>query len=343
VLDQVQSTKLRVQRVLGRAASFILGSTSSSVAPVAPAAAPGRVSNPEADVALIRNEPPGAFLWLDRTTYESELAARRKSGRITAEEAELLRTWAENGYVVIKGCIDDAQIDAALADVERMWNERWHVSIDVLTTGERTHVDQCDPAVRYGPHKLNDLYLHSKAVRNVFLHERIVGFAEAVFEQNVVGINSLTFAYGSQQPAHVDHVYMTPSPPRRLIASWIALEDVQPDSGPLELWTGSHVLPPFDFGGDNRYHYTIDQQDRNTAYLASQKPGFSHERFMARRGDVLLWHAMLMHGGSHIETPTQTRKSMACHYYSRECFESTIGLKQHGRAWFMQKGIEDPD
>lgn len=305
---------------------------------------PGAVLPIEGDARVIRDEPSQHFLWLDRRTFSRRIARARRKGRIDATEAALLTQWAAEGYLVIEGCINPALIDAALRDVDRAWSERWHVSVDLLTGSVgNTFLDRCEPGARNAPTKVNQLHLKSAAVRRLFLHERIIRIAEIIFGAEVVGVNSLTFDYGSQQTAHVDHVYMTPSPPRRVLASWIALEDVAADSGPLEFWPGSHRLPPFKWSNPYPYHYIPEEQSDHAGYLASQLHRFPRREFLAKKGDVLLWHAMLAHGGSTIKTPSRTRRSMACHYFSRECFPSLDVLERHEIAWTTRIPIADPD
>jgi hypothetical protein len=65
---------------------------------------------------------------------------------------------------------------------------------------------------------------------------------------------------------------------------------------------------------------------------------------MAKKGDVLLWHAFFVHGGGTIVDPRARRRSMACHYFSGEGLPaSTPGLKVHGgNAFYMTKGVPDP-
>jgi ectoine hydroxylase-related dioxygenase (phytanoyl-CoA dioxygenase family) len=306
---------------------------------------PGVQIDPGADATVIRDPSPGDFLWLDRPSAPDRIEARRTRGELTAEEARLLGAWVRNGYTVMERAIEPALVDAALRDVDRVWNERWHVSVDLLDEGgRRTVVDRCPPDTRQHPYKLNQLHQQSQAIRQIFLHERIVRLMSLIFGSGVVGVNSLTFQFGSQQIAHVDHVYMTPSPPRRMAAAWIALEDVEPDSGPLEFWPGSHRLPAFRFSNPYPYHYMPAEQDAHASYLSAQKHRFTPERFLAKKGDVLLWHSMLAHGGAPIENRARTRFSMACHYFSLECFPGgTGGLDQHGPAWATRIPIEDPD
>jgi phytanoyl-CoA hydroxylase len=291
----------------------------------------------------MRTEPAEAFGWLDRPGATGKLAALVESGRISPGEGESLRHWAESGYLVLPQAVEPDAIAAAVKDIDDTWQRKRHVSIDILSTGERRALDEVPGETRGLPYKINDLYLVSEPALRAFLHPRIVRMCELILGDRVVGCNSLTFESGSQQPPHVDHVYMTPSPPRRLVASWIALEDVHPDAGPLLLWSGSHRLPPFNFG-ESGYHFTPQMEQRNTAYLSEQKERFPRVTFMAKKGDVLLWHSMLIHGGAQINDPMRSRKSMACHYFGRTSYGDggAAALRACGRAFFQEKPIDEP-
>ncbi len=286
---------------------------------------------------VMRAEPDRSFLWLDAPDGPEVLKQRIRSGEITEAEGEALSRWCTDGYVVFEGLIPPDLIDAALDDLDRFWRERAPISIDLLTTGERTTIDAADPSARSAPYKANDLYLYSENVRKIFLDEHIIRFGELLFGDKVVGCNSLMFEYSTQQPAHVDHIYMTPTPARRLFASWVACEDILADSGPLELWAGSHRLAPYDFG-DTGYHYAPELDAEHSRYIADAKERFARHEFLAKKGDVLLWHAMLVHGGGPIRTEGATRKSMAFHYFSREC-TGDVGLASYGNALYMTKGV----
>jgi ectoine hydroxylase-related dioxygenase (phytanoyl-CoA dioxygenase family) len=336
VIENVRTigTRALIQGVVIGVLDLLLPETTHVAQPQSPAALTTDPAYP-----VMRSEPRENFLWLDRENASDEIARRLTAGTIDGEEAALLEHWARFGYLIIPGAIPTDVIDRALADVDEIWRKRKHVLLDVLTDGRRTYVDEADPAVRSVPHKLSDVYLLSEAALQIFMNQRITRMCELIFEKPVIGCNSLTFEYGSQQPAHIDHVYMTPNPPRRLVASWAALEDVRPEAGPLKLWAGSHKLPPFDFG--NSYHYKPELESRHTEYVAREKERFPSSMFFARKGDVLLWHALFVHGGSPIINPSVTRRSMACHYFSRECVSGDAGLRPLGRNYYMTKGMTD--
>jgi ectoine hydroxylase-related dioxygenase (phytanoyl-CoA dioxygenase family) len=115
---------------------------------------------------------------------------------------------------------------------------------------------------------------------------------------------------------------MTTYPLGYLIAVWIALEDTRPDNGPLFYYPGSHRLPyllnsDFNEGetplllGNKDY---VDYEDRIAELIKDKQP----EVFLAKKGDLLVWHANLIHGGMPVKAPTQTRKSMVIHYYAKD-------------------------
>jgi ectoine hydroxylase len=51
--------------------------------------------------------------------------------------------------------------------------------------------------------------------------------------------------------------------------------------------------------------------------LVSAK-GYEKKEFLAKKGDVFIWHANLVHGGAPIINKASTRKSMVIHYYAKD-------------------------
>ena len=46
-----------------------------------------------------------------------------------------------------------------------------------------------------------------------------------------------------------------------------------------------------------------------------EEMGLKEERFMAKKGDVLIWHSQLFHGGSPINNDSLTRRSIVTHFF----------------------------
>ena len=134
---------------------------------------------------------------------------------------------------------------------------------------------------------------------------------------------SINFLSGSQQRTHSDSIHMSTFPLGGMAAAWVALEDITLDNGPLHYYPGSHKLP---------YYLNADYHNEGSDWLIGDKDysayegfiagrvaelGLQKQVFLARKGDVFIWHANLMHGGEPHRNPALTRKSMVFHYFSR--------------------------
>ncbi|WP_201978728.1 phytanoyl-CoA dioxygenase family protein [Hymenobacter rubidus] len=134
---------------------------------------------------------------------------------------------------------------------------------------------------------------------------------------------SINFLTGSEQRTHSDSIHMSTFPLGGMAAAWVALEDITPDNGPLHYYPGSHKLP---------YYLNADYQNEGNDWLIGDKEyteyeayinqkiaeaGIPKQIFLARKGDVFVWHANLMHGGEPHTDKALTRKSMVFHYFSQ--------------------------
>jgi len=164
----------------------------------------------------------------------------------------------------------------------------------------------------------------SATIRAITYDQRLTDLLSFLLDKEVVPFQTINFVHGSNQRAHSDSIHMTTYPLGYLIAVWIALEDTNPDNGPLFYYPGSHRLPyllnsDFNEGttlltlGKKNYG---DYEDRIAEVIGEKQ--LTKEIFLARKGDILIWHANLIHGGMPVNNPTLTRKSMVIHYYAKD-------------------------
>jgi phytanoyl-CoA hydroxylase len=258
----------------------------------------------------------GGF-WTDLNTADTLLAGKLATGEISEAEANLIEAWRRDGFAVLPGAVDETAIDAALADFERtldgglqrymsFWDDDGH------------HISQASrELVHKKDAKLLDLYDISSATQAIQFAPAISRFFHIVFERPALAFQSLGFYYGSRQPLHQDTAFVRVNSPMEFVASWIALEDIQEGSGELEYYVGSHALPQYLFGGKHLWVQPGDpevEQFSNRLIESAQRAGLRKQRFLAKKGDVLIWAAGLMHGGSPVQPPMRTRKSLVTHY-----------------------------
>jgi phytanoyl-CoA hydroxylase len=229
----------------------------------------------------------------------------------------LKERFERDGYLALEGFFSGARIDAAAAAMRRLLEERpSDVVVDHCVTSVRSLWSEvAGGETRH--FKFNDLYLVSDEIRGLALDPELTAIMTALLGQVPVLCNSLNFEKGSSQPKHIDSLFMTPQTPHKLIASWTAFEDAHPDSGPLSYWPGSHRIPLYTFR-DGSHHATAAELSPWYEYIEAQirERGLEERIFLAKKGDVFLWHSDLLHGGTPIRDPNRTRKSLVCHYYS---------------------------
>jgi len=121
---------------------------------------------------------------------------------------------------------------------------------------------------------------------------------------------------------------MTTYPLGYLTAAWIAFEDIHPDSGPLVYYPGSHKLP-YVFSKDVGITESDFKEHEYTSYRDKYEPfirgligehGLAPQYFHAQKGDVLIWHANLIHGGSPRRNMQLSRRSVVCHFFVKGSF-----------------------
>jgi ectoine hydroxylase-related dioxygenase (phytanoyl-CoA dioxygenase family) len=171
--------------------------------------------------------------------------------------------------------------------------------------------------------RITDFHNWSIAGKKLSLHPTIVKFLKLVFRQRPVAMQSLTFMKGTQQEIHQDFSYVIAEIPSHLTASWIALEDIDPKSGPLMYYPGSHTAPKFDWGDGLFRTPRSSRSDHEFAiwiHEQARAAGLQLQHFAPKKGDVFIWHAALAHGGSLAVDKSLTRKSYVTHYSTEQGF-----------------------
>ena len=234
-----------------------------------------------------------------------------------------LSTWDE-GYLHIKGFFSSKQVEAMRAELDRLWDVRkkpdnpYVIDVFIGTPRERRALFRSVPdEARKHPYKLNDLFLDNEIIQDAILNLGLVDALSYLLQNNPVVCNTLTFEYGSQQRLHFDTFYMPPVTENQMLASWIALDPVRPENGPLRYVPGSNKIPPYLFSRDTT-HAMPEEMPQFDAYIDQALAAENLEvvDLSAEPGDLFIWHAQLYHGGAPIVDPSITRRSIVTHYFS---------------------------
>ncbi len=217
-------------------------------------------------------------------------------------QAEILN-FPEKGYLILRGFYTDIADDV-------------NKEVDQLLDSGKVTFDKVNK-IMFGIHK-------SELLLSLGQNPKLLQVLQFLMGKEISLFSSINFKEGSGQRAHSDEFHMTTYPHANIIAAWIALEDVNEDNGTLFYYPGSHKLPYImnkDFGNEgNKYLLGPKDYDKYEDRVAEviEEHNLSYETFEARKGDVLIWHANLLHGGLPVKKKGSTRQSMVMHYYAND-------------------------
>lgn len=235
-------------------------------------------------------------------TLAQRLAASPAFGAVGAAGQASLLGFEVNGFAVLPGFFGSEVVDGINAELAHLIG--------------RKQVDQ-----RYG-NKFMFVFRKSARVRHAGEASGLRDLVSALLGHEATLFQSINFLNGSEQHTHSDSIHMSTYPLGGMAAAWVALEDITTENGPLHYFPGSHALP---------YYLNADYQNEGTAWLIGDKSyatykqfiegrvaalGLQKQVFLAKKGDVFLWHANLLHGGEPHRNKALTRRSMVFHYFS---------------------------
>ena len=244
--------------------------------------------------------------WLNRKDAKIALKNHPDYSSFDAAIQAQLVQFIEAGYMVLKGFYDPDAVNQLNDEVDRLLKKN---KTDFNYTGRKI----------MDAHKISPLI-----DQQYFRHKKLIRLLNFIMGTKVVPFQTINFIQGSEQRAHSDSIHMTTEPEGYLVAAWTALEATHAGNGPLFYYPKSHRLPfvscqdymsgntKWQIGADSYKNY----EDKIEAILENES--FVKTPFYAEAGDVFIWHANLLHGGSPITQEGTTRKSMVAHYFCED-------------------------
>jgi hypothetical protein len=287
----------------------------------------GAESEPEEDAPAAIQEPAPAQqfvsrfggLWIDRVDWIDRLSAKHRKGEINDDMSLAIFRFVRDGHIVLRNAVPPPIVNALNEAIDRAWsNPPAGLMIETFEPDGAMRIIPPDIALRQGRTKLMDFYAFSNAARRAVTAPAVVAFLSAIFEEIPKAFQSLTLWNGNAQSMHKDAAYVQIEPnPLAMAATWLALEDVRPGTGEPEFFTGSHRAPEFLFGGMSKWLEGFGaEHERFLQSLNDDAQKYGHVRgsFLAKKGDVLIWHADLAHSDAQVTRAGTTRRSMVTYF-----------------------------
>jgi hypothetical protein len=208
----------------------------------------------------------------------------------------------EHGYVIIDYELNNDTINLALNQLSGLYKN------DSVNYNENN--------------RIQNGWSKSSAVYDIACDNRVIEICNLIFGKKSFPFQTLNFDKGTQQLPHSDYIHFASSNHNGMCGVWFALEDVNDFNGPLVVYPGSHKLPslwpedlaiphsnkvdPYKFYNlyEEKIQELIKEFNLEAKYIKLNK------------GQGLIWHSNLLHGGSKIINNNLTRKSQVTHYFA---------------------------
>ena len=236
-------------------------------------------------------------------TQDSEFLQSATYNKLNDVSKASISNYNDTGYVILRNYFIEDEIEAVNTDIKDLLEQR-------------------KIKFKYG-NKLMFVLKQSEAIRKLGREKDLNKILDFLMNGKAELFQSINFIKGSEQASHSDSIHMTTFPLGGLLGVWIALEDIGVDQGPVHYYPGSHKLPYYlNADYDNEGNFLMIGNKSYSAYedMMRQKIdelNLNKEVFTARKGDVLIWHANLFHGGEPHQDKSKTRKSLVFHYFKK--------------------------
>jgi phytanoyl-CoA hydroxylase len=233
--------------------------------------------------------------------------------------------YRENGYLLVKGVFDSAEVEQMRIGVERIIERAAKAKKDAnhAWQGDYLPPDQLKKLVLKGFH---DVHYHDAAFTRAMIHPKMVSVLTKLIGDNVHIHHSKMLVKppenGAAFPMHQDYPYF-PHENHTMTAASVHLDDANTENGCLHVIPGSHKQGPLPHVGSHYLNHKEYPISMGTPCIAEA-------------GDVLFFNYLTIHG-SDCNRSQRTRRNVLFQYKeasdvptNQEHFDWGMGLMVSG-------------
>jgi len=228
--------------------------------------------------------------------------------------SEAKKKFERDGYLIIDLDLNAVDLDQIILDMNKI-----NASEQKKLNPEIYHYNEFP--------RLIEAWKQSEPVKSLALDSTVIATLRELYGQKPLPFSTINFTKGTEQPLHSDYFHFGSMPELMLAGVWVALQDIDPDSGPLAVAPGSHKGPivlPEDLGitkvpksmNDVKENYTV-YEEYLSKFIADNE--FEVITPKLKKGQALIWAANMLHGAGAIANREVTRYSQVTHYHFDGC------------------------
>lgn len=236
------------------------------------------------------------------------------------------------GYVVVRNLIPEELCDRARAtfdtEIKATNTPVYRQSTAPETNRLTDHGYVINPLLNVQDIRKEQFPHFKDAALNVMTHDNMATALQAMLGEPGKLVQSMYFEGNPATPAHQDSYYLDASELGRLVAAWIALEDIHPGAGRFYVYPGSHSIDMAKNSGGFDIAFNHDKYKQLVLDIIEQE-GLECRAPALRKGDVLFWNSKTIHGSLETRTPSISRSSLTVHYIPDSTGFVTFQKKQN--------------
>nr|XP_021588091.1 LOW QUALITY PROTEIN: phytanoyl-CoA dioxygenase, peroxisomal-like [Ictidomys tridecemlineatus] len=212
--------------------------------------------------------------------------------------------YEENGFLVIKNLVSDADIQRFRVAFEKICSEE-SKPVGLIIIRDVSSVESEDIPSEKTIARIQDYQEDKELFRYCTLPE-VLKYVECFTGPNIMAMHTMLInkppdmgRKTSRHPLHQDLHFFPFRPSNHIVCAWTAMEHIdQNNGGCLAVLPGTHKLPlkPHEYpqweGGVNIFYYGIQDYDQDHARV----------HLVMEKGDTVFFHPLLIHGSGQNQT-----------------------------------------
>lgn len=248
----------------------------------------------------IVNEP-----WFE-SPFFYKMLRKKKVGKYLKKIASDMH---EKGYTIINLNLSDRFIN--------------NINFDISKALEKGDIKKNPKIYHYNKFpRIVEAWKYSKNVAKLANNSKLNKILKFLYQSKPLPFSTINFIGGTEQPFHSDYIHFGSLPHKYLVGAWFALENTNKFNGALRVVPGSHKLPLIDYQ-DLKLKKPQNILELEKNYRIYEKyikeiieiKKLKFKELYLNKGEVILWAANLLHGGSKVKNKRLTRRSQVVHFH----------------------------
>jgi phytanoyl-CoA hydroxylase len=238
-------------------------------------------------------------------------------------EAQVKKYYEDNGYVVLRGLIPTNLCDDARKAFEsevKPYNDFIYRQASANPEKHKftEHNYMLNSILNVQDLDKSKFLNFNQFGTQILTHKNVQSVLTNLMGEPAKMVQTMYFEGNPATWAHQDSYYLDASTLGRMVAIWVAVEDIAPGAGRFYVYPTSHKIDMDKNGGDFDIAFHHDRYKKlvldiiNKFDLQCVAPAL-------KKGDVLFWHGKTIHGSLKTTQPQFSRSSYTGHYIPNSC------------------------